>query len=410
MHSDHAIIIGASHAGAQLATALRQQGWGGAITLIGDEPSPPYQRPPLSKEYLAGKRDAEHLLIRPAELYAKHDIQLRTGCRVIAIDRAAREVELGSGERLGYSKLGLCTGARVRPIEVPGAGLEGVCYLRTRADVERIRQRVTPGGKAVIVGGGYIGLETAASLRQLGMQVWVLEMMGRVLARVTAPPVSDFYRRYHEQQGVNLELNCQVQAFEGGARVERVQCLDGRCFDADLVVVGIGVIPNQELASETGLEVANGVVVDACGQTSDPDIVALGDCCQQPNPYAAAPIRLESVPSAMEQARCAAATLCGHPTPNTSLPWFWSDQYDLKLQIAGLNSHYDQVVLRGDPDSASFVAWYLKQGKLLAADCINRPKEFMVAKQLIGRGGEVDAEQLADEQVAPKALLADPTQ
>ncbi|WP_426416183.1 NAD(P)/FAD-dependent oxidoreductase [Aestuariirhabdus sp. LZHN29] len=406
MPTDHAIIIGASHAGAQLAVNLRQQGWSGAITLIGEEDCAPYQRPPLSKEYLAGTRSAEQLLIRPAELYGRHDITLLTGRRIDKIDRNAKRVIFNDGESLPYSKLALCTGARVRQIPIPGAELKGVHYLRTLADVQAIQQGVQAGMRALIVGGGYIGLETAASLRKLGVEVRVLEMMERVLQRVTAAPVSDFYTRIHREQGVTIELNCQVKAFEGSGRVERVRCQDGRVFEADLVIVGIGVVPNQELAAESGLEVANGIIVDQFCQTSDPAIVAAGDCTQHPNAFAEQAIRLESVPSAMEQAKCAALTLCDKPAPNHSLPWFWSDQYDLKLQIAGLNQGYDQVVLRGDPDnSSSFVAWYLKQGKLLAADCINRPKEFMVAKQLLTRGTTIDAAQLADEQIEPKSLL-----
>ncbi|MCL6417357.1 FAD-dependent oxidoreductase [Aestuariirhabdus sp. Z084] len=407
MNKPHAIIVGASHAGAQLATSLRQQGWPGSIVLIGDETSPPYQRPPLSKDFLTGKRDEQTLLIRPAELYARHEIELRLNTRVEAIHPDTRQLKLADGETLHYDKLALCTGARVRRIEAPGSQLEGICYLRTLSDVQTIAPRATEGKRAVIIGGGYIGLETAAVLKTLGMEVTVLEMMDRVLQRVTAEPVSDFYTRVHREQGVNIELSTRLKAFEGSTHIEQVLCEDGRRFPADLVIVGIGVLPNQELAAEAGLSVDNGILVDKYALTSDPHIVAAGDCTNHPNELLGKRLRLESVPNAMEQAKCAAATLCGKPSAYNSHPWFWSDQYDMKLQIAGLNQDYDQVVLRGDPTQGrSFVAWYLKQGKLLAADCINRPKEFMVAKQLLARGTAIDATQLADEQLEPSALLA----
>jgi 3-phenylpropionate/trans-cinnamate dioxygenase ferredoxin reductase subunit len=399
------IIIGASHAAAQLAPSLRQEGWTGPIVVIGDEPRLPYHRPPLSKAYLLGEKSADELLIRTADVYARFAIEFRLGERVESIDRKGKTVTLRGGEKLGYGKLALCTGTRVRTVTLPGSTLPGVHYLRSIADIERIRSDVRPAARAVIVGGGYIGLETAAVLNKLGMQVTVLEMAPRVLARVTAPQVSEFFERVHREEGVDIRTGMAVSGFEGDTCVERVVCADGTHLPADLVIIGIGVTPNVELAAEANLATDNGVLVDACARTSDPDIVAVGDCTMHPSPYYG-PIRLESVPNATEQAKSAAAALCGKDKPYRALPWFWSDQYDIKLQIAGLHLGYDQVVVRGDLDAGrSFCAFYLKEGRLVAADCVNRPQEFMFSKKLIAEGIEVTPERLVDESVAFKSLL-----
>lgn len=399
------IIIGASHAAAQLAPSLRQEGWDGPILIVGDESFIPYHRPPLSKAYLLGEKTVDELLIRPADAYGRHGIEFRLGVRVESIDRQAKMLTLVSGEQLAYAKLAICTGTRVRTVNLPGSELAGVHYLRNIEDIDRIRQTVRPQGRAVIVGGGYIGLETAAVLNQLGMQVTVLEMADRVLARVTAPQVSAFFQRVHEQEGVSIQTAVAVSGFAGDGRVERVLCADGRQFAADLVIIGVGVVPNVELAAQAGLATDNGILVDACARTADPDIVAVGDCTLHPSPYYGF-IRLESVPNATEQAKSAAAALCGKDKPYAALPWFWSDQYDMKLQIAGLNQGYDQVVVRGDREiGRSFCAFYLKQGKLIAADCVNRAQEFMFSKRLIIENIEVNAQQLADESIPLKSLL-----
>ncbi len=400
------IIIGASHAAAQLAPSLRQEGWDGPILVLGDEPSIPYHRPPLSKAYLLGEKSAEDLLIRPADAYSRHGIEFRLGVRVEAIDREARSLRLNTGEQLAYAKLAICTGTRVRTVNLPGSGLAGVHYLRSIADIDNIRHYVRAGGSAVIVGGGYIGLETAAVLNQLGMQVSVLEMADRVLARVTAPQVSEFFQRVHREEGVSIHTAVAVSGFEGEGKVEQVLCADGRKFAAELVIIGVGVVPNVELAAQAGLATDNGILVDACARTADRDIVAVGDCTMHPSPYYGF-IRLESVPNATEQAKSAAAALCGKEKPYATLPWFWSDQYDMKLQIAGLNHGYDQVVLRGDRETGrSFCAFYLKQGKLIAADCVNRAQEFIFSKRLIAESIPVSAEHLVDERIPFKSLLA----
>jgi 3-phenylpropionate/trans-cinnamate dioxygenase ferredoxin reductase component len=405
MSDQTCIIIGASHAAAQLAPSLRQQGWEGKIIVIGDEPYIPYHRPPLSKAFLSGEKDVDGILIRPAAIYEKNNIEFKLGARVEVIDRAHKTVTLQSGEVLNYDKLALCTGSRVRKVTLPGTELDGVHYLRDIRDVEGIKQHVAEGKKAVIVGGGYIGLETASVLNKLGMDVTVLEMAPRVLARVTAPELSEFYTRVHTDEGVTIKTGIAVSGLEGKGTVQKVLCADGSSFDADLVVIGVGIIPNVELAEAAGLNVDNGIVVDEFARTNDPDIVAAGDVTNHPNKYYNRRLRLESVPNATDQAKSAAASICGKDVEYKSLPWFWSDQYDLKLQIAGLSQGYDQVVIRGDRDSRNFAAFYLQEGKLISADCVNRPQEFMVSKRLIADQVAVNAERLADESIAPKEFL-----
>ncbi|MBJ8342982.1 MULTISPECIES: NAD(P)/FAD-dependent oxidoreductase [Antrihabitans] len=383
MTLQRALIVGASHAGAQLAASLRQEGWVGEIVLIGEESALPYQRPPLSKSYLAGTSTLDELAIRSAEFYRKQGIRL-LDATVTAIDRSAGHVVLNTGDALPYDKLALCTGARPRRLSTPGADLAGVYYLRTAADVESIREAARPGLRAVIVGGGYIGLETAASLRALGLEVTVLEATGRVLERVTAPEVSAFFDRIHREEGVNIRTGALVEALSGDGRVREVVLASGESIPTDLVIVGIGVEPNTELAAAAGLVVDNGIEINDHARTSAPDIVAAGDCASHVMARYGRRIRLESVPSAGEQAKVAAATICGKSKKIAALPWFWSDQYDLKLQIAGLNTGYDEVVLSGDPTrDRDFSCFYLHAGELIAADCIKRPRDFMFSKRVI---------------------------
>ncbi len=394
MTSGRALIVGASHAGAQLAASLRQEGWAGEVVVIGDEAALPYQRPPLSKAYLAGKSSLQELAIRKAEFYEKQKIRLLRAT-VTEIDRAAGQVVLGDGQTLAYDGLALCTGGRARPLAVPGIDLPGVFYLRAFADVEAIREAAASGRRAVIVGGGYIGLETAASLRALGLEVTVLEAAERVLERVTAAEVSMFYERIHRDAGVIVRTGALVEAVVGDGRAREVVLAGGERIPADLVIVGVGLVPNTELASEAGLQVEDGVVIDDFASTSDPKIVAAGDCAIHHISRYGRRVRLESVPSAGEQAKAAAATLCGKERPISALPWFWSDQYDLKLQIAGLNTGYDEIVLSGDPArDRDFTCYYLKRGRLLAADCVNRPRDFMKAKRALGQGLDVDRAEL----------------
>lgn len=344
--TNRCIIIGASHAAAQLAPALRQEGWEGDILVVSDEPYLPYHRPPLSKAFLAGDKSIEELQIRPQAFYDKLDVSFKQGW-VTEIDKAQKTLSLESGETLEYVKLVLCTGARVRKISLPGSELSGIHYLRDIDDVQGLQKDIGAGKHAVIVGGGYIGLETASAMRKLGMEVTVLEMAPRILQRVAAPELSAFYERIHGEEGVEIRTNSSVSRFEGSSHIEKVICDDGSEFRADVVVIGVGVIPNVELAEQAGISVDNGILVDKHCRTDDPDVFAAGDCTRHENKIYGRSLRLESVPNANEQAKVVASAMCGGDKEYNSLPWFWSDQYDLKLQISGLNEGYDEVLMRG---------------------------------------------------------------
>lgn len=406
MTNQKCIIVGASHASSQAAATLRQQGWQGSVTLIGDEPYMPYHRPPLSKDFLSGAKGLDDIFIRQQAFYEKHDLNLILGMRVCDINRGEKTIALADGENLPYDKLLITTGARVRKIDIPGSELSGVLYLRNLNDVHHIREHAGKGKKAVIVGGGYIGLETAASLCKLGMQVTVLESMPRVLQRVTAPEVSQFYTRVHQEEGVNIVTDVQVTAFEGSSGVEAVVCNGNNRYPADLVVVGIGVIPNTELAEQCGLDVNNGIVVDDYARTSDPDILAAGDCTYHYNTLYDRMLRLESVQNALDQAAVAAHTICGKDKRYNGVPWFWSDQFDLKLQIAGLSQGYSDVVVRGDINNGRKLSvFYLHNDRLLAVDAVNQPHDFMIGKRLISEKCKIDRQALADESVPLKAVV-----
>ena len=396
------IVIGAGHAGGQAAASLRQEGFEGEIVIIGDEPHIPYQRPPLSKQYLAGEHGLERVYLRPEKFYADRNVTIRSGVRVEAIDRAAQTVSTSDGAVLAYSKLLLATGSRPRLLQLDGADLPGIHYLRTIADVDAIRAEMAPGRKVVVVGGGYIGLEVAAVCVEAGLEVRVIEMEERILQRVTTPAMSDFYQGLHGGRGVSVHTGTTVTGFAGNGAVGQVLC-GGSAFDADLVIVGIGIVPNVELAAEAGLPCDNGIVVDDHCRTADADIYAAGDCTNHPNPLLNRRLRLESVPNAMEQARVAAANMCGGDKVYASVPWFWSDQYDLKLQMVGFAADGDTEVLRGDKSANSFAVFHLKDGALAAVDAVNSPKEFMICRRLIGQ--ELDPQALADPDTDLKSLL-----
>ena len=406
MTDSSCVIVGASHAGGQLAVSLRQQGWQGRILVIGEEPYLPYNRPPLSKTFLSGQKQVDDLLIRPQAQYEKVGIEFLLGQSVTRIDRVHKKVILSGGDEISYGKLALATGARVRTLDILGSTLKGVLYLRDICDVEKIRQHIGPGKKAVIVGGGYIGLETAAMLRQLNLDVTLLESTDRILNRVTAPELSAFYARVHKEEGVQIETSVGITEFAGDTQVREVKCQDGSVYPADLVIVGIGVLPNTELAEKADLKTGNGILVDGNCLTNDPDIVAAGDCTSHFNAFYDRQLRLECVQNAMDQAKAAAATLCGKPNQYNALPWFWSDQFDLKLQIAGLSNDFDELVLRGDPESGrKIAAFYYRSGKVIAVDAVNSPQEFMIGKQIISRELEVDKGKLSDPAVAMKSLI-----
>lgn len=394
MGAERAVIVGASHAGAQLAAHLRREKWAGDIVLIGDEGTLPYQRPPLSKAYLAGTSTLEAMAIRGADFYDKQNIELVDGS-VTSIDREARTVTFDTGVTQSYSKLALCTGARTRRLTTPGAALAGIHYLRTAADSASLRSAATPGTRVVVVGGGYIGLETAASLRASGLDVTVVEAAERVLERVTAPVVSEFFTRIHREAGVDIRTQALVEEFRGDSHVREVVLAGGDTLPADLVVIGVGIVPNTELAESAGITVENGIVIDDRARTNDPDIVAAGDCAAYDVPRYSRRARLECVSAAIEHAKVAASTMTGGSATITALPWFWSDQYDLKLQIAGLNTGYDEVVIDGDPErDRDFTCYYLRSSELIAADCINRPRDFMNSKKKIAEHSTIERAEL----------------
>ncbi|MDJ0939772.1 MAG: FAD-dependent oxidoreductase [Woeseiaceae bacterium] len=391
------VIVGAGHAAGQVVATLKQKKFAGRIVLIGDEPFLPYQRPPLSKKYLAGELPAERLHVKPESFYADEQIELKLGTRVAAIDTQAATVTTADGDAVRYDKLILATGSRVRRLEIPGADLAGIHYVRSIADVEAMQSAFVPGARAVIIGAGYIGLEVAAVARQLGLEVSVVETAPRVMSRVVCPEVSAFYERQHAAHGVELLLNTGTESFTGDDQVDGVKLADGRRLDADVVVVGVGILPNTELAEAAGLETANGIVVDDHCRTSAADVFAVGDCTCHPNAIYNRNVRLESVHNALEQAKTAAANACGDDVAYSQVPWFWSDQYDIKLQIAGLSQGYDDVLTRGDPEEASFSCVYLKEGRVIAVDAVNAPKDFMQSKALIASRATPDRERLQSE-------------
>jgi len=396
------VIVGAGHAAGQAAASLRQEGYEGEIVIIGDEQHIPYQRPPLSKQYLSGEQTVDRVYLRPAKFYQDKNVVLQTGTRVEAIDTAAKTVTTDAGETIPYEKLLLATGGRPRRLTIPGSDLQGIHYLRGIDDVDGIRQEMAPGKKLVIVGGGYIGLEVAAVAVTAGLEVHVLEMEQRILQRVTTERMSAYYQQLHESRGVHIHCRAAVTGFAGSTRVEAVLCGD-HAYPADIVIVGIGIIPNTEVAAAAGIACDNGIVVDDHCRTSAPDVFAAGDCSNHPNPLLQRRLRLESVPNAMEQARVATANMCGGDKIYASIPWFWSDQYELKLQMVGFSADGDTQAIRGNIETNQFAVFYLKDGAVVAVDAVNSPKEFMICKQLIGK--QVDPRVLEDPHADLKTLL-----
>jgi len=404
------VIIGAGHAGGAMAAALRQSGYADPITLIGEEPVAPYQRPPLSKAWLKGEAQQADLLLRPESFYAEKSIGLRTSTRVASIDRAARTVRLADGESVPYEHLVIATGSRLRKLDVPGIDTPGVLELRTLADAERIRAALRPGIRLAIVGGGYIGLEVAASARSLGAEVVVIERESRLLARVASPELSAFFERCHRDHGVAIELGASVSGFESrDGQVCAVRLADGRSLPCEVAVVGIGAQAQDGLAAQAGLSCRDGIVVDELCRTSDPSIHAIGDCTQRPLPRYGASMRLESVPNALEQARQAAADVCGKPAVKSDVPWFWSDQYDVRLQIVGLPRDVASKVVRGDPSAGKFCVFHLDaDGALQALEAVNSPGEFAAARQWVGARQLIDPTRAADTRLTPKQIIEVP--
>lgn len=404
--SEKIVIAGAGQAGAQAVISLRQLGFTGDITLIGEEAALPYQRPPLSKAYLKGEMEEERLYFRLQDFYDQQNISVRTGVRVVSVDRADRTVVTGQGEHIAYDRLLLATGAPPRHLCVPGSDLEGLFYLRTLRDSDVLRSILETPGRVLIVGAGYIGLEVAAVARQAGCDVTIIEMADRVLARVASKPVSDFYEELHRSAGAEFRFGAAVTAFEGeGGQLTGAVLDDGETVPCTHGLIGIGAVPEVTLARDAGLHVENGIVVDDHARTSDPHIWAAGDCTNFPSARYDRRMRLESVPNAIEQAKVAAANISGGDSVYDPLPWFWSDQYDVKLQTVGLGEGHDRQVIRGSPADRRFSVWYLKGGVPLAVDAINDPGAFTLGKRLIAANKLVNVERLGDPETDLKSFL-----
>jgi 3-phenylpropionate/trans-cinnamate dioxygenase ferredoxin reductase subunit len=405
MASGPVVIVGAGHAGFQLAASLRQAGFKDRISLINDEAHLPYQRPPLSKAYLKGNGGPDSLMFRPAKFYADQTIDLIAD-HAVSIDRAAHKLKLASGTSLDYGHLVLATGARNRLLDIPNANLPDVRYLRILDDSEDMRKRLASSQRVVVIGAGFIGLEFAATARIKGLEVDVLELASRVMARAVTAEVSEYFQKQHTAAGIRIHLGVQATAIEAdGGKVSGVSLSDGRHIPADLVVVGVGVLPNVELAGEAGLPVASGIIVNEHLLTADPDISAIGDCALFESRRFGGSLRLESVQNATDHARCVAARLVGDDKPYDGHPWFWSDQGDDKLQMVGLTTGYDRVVLRGDPSQKAFSAFCYRGDKLVGIESVNRAGDHMFGRRLLAAGGSITAEQAADPHFDLKKAL-----
>ena len=407
MNSADLVIVGTGHGGAQTAIALRQNGFSGSILMLSRDPEPPYERPPLSKEYLAGDKPFERMLIRPEAFWAGKDIDLQRGSAVTKLDPVAKELAIAGGGTVGYGTLVWSAGGDPRRLSCPGADLGGIHAVRDKADVDRLKSELEAGAhQVVVVGGGYIGLEAAAVLRKLGCEVTLLEAQERVLSRVAGEDLSHFYESEHRSHGVDVRLGAEVEAIEGdGDRVTGVKLASGESLECDMLVVGIGIVPAVGPLIVAGAAGANGVEVDPYCRTSLPDIYAVGDCAAHANAYAGgAVVRVESVQNAHDMAACAAKAICGDAQAYSALPWFWSNQYDLRLQTVGLSLGHDATVLRGDPATRSFSVVYLKEGRVIALDCVNRTKDYAQGRRLVEDRAVVAPEQLLDTGIELKTL------
>lgn len=396
MYTGTCLIIGAGQAASQLAFSLRKEGWSGAINIIGAEELTLYQKPFLSKGYLLGDKEFEDIVIKKRSAYEKKEIEITSSVTVIDIDRESQQVKLSNNEVKSYQKLAICTGASARQLNIEGKEKNNIFYLNNFSDAQKIREITNnkTSKKAVIIGGGFIGLEVACCLRKKGIHVTIIESEDRILSRVSAPEISHYFTKLHEDNGVKFIKNKQVSSFVGNKSVEGVSCTDSEIYRADIVIVGIGAIPNTTLAEKAGLNVSNGIVVDKFSVTSDPNIVAAGDCSIYHNSTTGSKVRLESVQNAMAQAKNAASYICGNKKHFDEIPWFWSDQYQSKLQIAGLNKGFTHTICRGVNNK--FSLWYFKNDYVIAVDCINNPKDFLFAKKAISKKLLMNQEQLHD--------------
>jgi len=401
------VIVGAGHGGVNAAALLRQQGFAGEVTLLSLEEDFPYHRPPLSKDYLKGQLHEAELLLKPVEFYAEQRIALRLGTKVLSIDTASRQVHVDDGDPIAFDALILATGADPRRVAIPGADLNNVLALRTRGDAEALGKHLTDGSQVVVVGGGYVGLEVAASAIHLGATAVVLEREERVLARVASEPLATWLTGHHRHMGTVIETSVDVAAFEdrGDGSVAAVVLTDGRRFPCDVALVGVGAVPCDALAAAAGVECDGGILVDDAGRTSVDGVFAIGDATRRPLHHYDGTFRLESIPSAVEQAKQATNAILGKPAPRSEVPWFWSDQFDVKIKIAGLLVGPDETIVRGDPSSGQFAVYHCRANRVLAVETVNSGSDFMAAKQFIDRGVQLDPAQLADTSVSLRDLV-----
>ena len=391
------VVIGGGQAAIQCVASLRKEGYSGSITLVGEENHLPYQRPPLSKGFLSGSTESDRLYLKKIEFFQENSIQLNLGVTANRIDRDNCIVNLSDGKSIGYDKLVLATGSRVRKLKFPGSDLEGINYLRGIDDAESLKDGLLKSKNLVIVGAGYIGLEVAAVATEFDTKITVIEMADRVMNRTVDPIISDYYQELHSKNGVDFILNESLERVDGNKTVEQVICSGGSSIEADILVIGAGVIPNIELAEESGLSCDNGICVDEYGQTEDAKVFACGDCTNHPNEKLNRRLRLESVHNAMEQSKTVATSVMGNRTAYNQIPWFWSDQYDHKLQIIGLSGDHDEVLIRGNQEESKFMLFYLKGEELIAVDAVNNPKEFLICRKLVENKVKISSDDILNQ-------------
>ena len=399
------VIVGGGQSAAQCVLTLKRNDFKTKITLISEEKHIPYQRPPLSKEYLSDEVALERVYMKSKEFYDQNNVEIISSTKVISIDRNKKSLTLSNTENLQYENLVLATGSRVRKLEVEGSHLSNINYLRTIEEADQLKKYFKLGKKLVVIGAGYIGLEVAAAAIKKGLGVTVIEMDDRVMKRTVDPIISKYFDSLHRSKGAEIILNAALERFEGRKEVEKVICSNGKILEADGVVVGVGIIPNQEIAKSAGLKCNNGIVVDKFGRTEDPFIFACGDCTNHPNPSLNKNLRLESVHNALEQAKTVAFSLIGKPEKYDQIPWFWSDQYEEKLQIVGLSGDHDEIVTRGSMAEGNFMLFFLKKGELIAINSVNNPKEFLISKKLVANRLKISSDVLCDQSVDLKDLL-----
>ena len=399
------VIVGGGQSAAQCVLTLKRNDFKNKITLISEEKHIPYQRPPLSKEYLSDEVTLERVYMKSKEFYDQNNVEIISSTKVISIDRNKKSLTLSNTENLQYENLVLATGSRVRKLEVEGSHLSNINYLRTIEEADQLKKYFKLGKKLVVIGAGYIGLEVAAAAIKKGLGVTVIEMADRVMNRTVDPIISKYFDSLHRSKGAEIILNAALERFEGRKEVEKVICSNGKILEADGVVVGVGIIPNQEIAKSAGLDCNNGIVVDEFGRTEDPFIFACGDCTNHPNPSLNKNLRLESVHNALEQAKTVAFSLIGKPKKYDQVPWFWSDQYEEKLQIVGLSGDHDEIVIRGSMAERNFMLFFLKKGELIAINSVNNPKEFLISKKLVANKLKISSDVLCDQSAELKNLL-----